>query len=552
MKRSGWFALIAIISFSILIRTVPLYDHTLWGIDCGEYVYYTWQWVETGSAHPYIEGWGSAYPYFPGMFILGGSFSMLSGADLIYSATFLPVLVSGLSPLFVFLMVNKLMNDHRPALLSALFLAGLPPIIYSYSQPKPETLGFFLMLFVLTLSVSSLREHRKAVLSLMFLCSLALIVTHHLSAYFLLIMLLGGIFVSRLWRKKEWSIDRDRTVLYILFAVSTILYWVFYAHPFAATRVKDTVIFPSYSIVIVPFAILVLIELLTRFRRRFDISMPINVHKQDARSFFIFTGITALIVLPVFIYVASKGFPGRDIELGYSLLIYSPVVFLSLFGVPSRKMIKALEEGPSMVGWFVFIIFSLTAGVISGSSSLLPMRHVTFLILAISIFFGIGLFHLTSVLNPSEGMTKTIALSLVVFLLFASIVPFSFPSQERAGGYQEGTEWEDVEAGFWIKSSSTGRVATDHRMSAAVFLTGYQNLTWTDGEDMYFGSYDDALIELRNYNISYIMWDQDMLKGTATEPGVNPRPFDPELKRSYNENFYRVYHTEEVEVYITQ
>ncbi len=549
MKRSGWFALIGIIGFSILIRTVPLYDFTLWGMDCGEYLYYTHQWVKSGQAYTSIDGWGTAYPYFPGMFILAGSFSMLSGADLIFSTTFIPVLISGLSPLFVFLMVHKLMDDHRPALLSAFFLSGLPPIIYSYSQPKPETLGFFLMLFVLTLSVASLRDHRKTVVALMVLGALASIVTHHLSVYFLLIMLLGGVFVSRLWRNKEWSLDKDRTILYTVFALLTVIYWIYYASPFAANRMKDTLVFPSYSIVIVPFAVLILIELIIRFRRRFDFSMPIKLHEQDSRSFIIFTGTTAVILIPVLLYISLRGFPVRGIELGFTTLIYSPVAFLSLFGVPSRKIIKALEEGPSLVGWFAFILLSLTVGVISGSSSLLPMRHITFLLLVISILFGIGVFQLNLVMNPMGDRNKTVALSLVVFLLLASMIPFIYPSQERAGGYQEGTEWGDMEGAFWLKRSSSGKVATDHRMSAAAFSVGYENLTWIDGEDMYFGSYEEASDELDDHNVSYIMWDQDMLEGTATEPGENPRPLDSELKENYSENHYRVYHSEECEGY---
>ncbi|MEF8874520.1 MAG: hypothetical protein V5A88_07620, partial [Candidatus Thermoplasmatota archaeon] len=284
MKRSGWFALIAIISFSILIRTVPLYEYSLWGMDCGEYVYYTHQWIETGGAYTSIDGWGKAYPFFPGMFILGGAFSLLSGADLISSVMFVPVVISGLSPLFLFLIVQKLMEDWRPAILSAFFFAGLPPVIYSYSQPKPETLGFFLLTFILALNVTLLRKNRKAVVP-MSIGVIALIITHHFSTYFLLLMLLGGVFISRFWRREEWPLDKQRTFLFLFFSVFTLTYWLYFATPFAENRVKGALLFPSYFIVVVPFASILFIELLVRFRRRYDISMPINVHKQEMKSF---------------------------------------------------------------------------------------------------------------------------------------------------------------------------------------------------------------------------------------------------------------------------
>ncbi|MFW6145112.1 MAG: hypothetical protein ACOC55_06015, partial [Candidatus Natronoplasma sp.] len=211
MKRSGWFALAAIISFSLLMRTLPLYDYALWGMDAGEYLYYTQRWMESGGSYLSIDGWGEAYPFFPGIFILSGAFSSLSGADLTHSFNFTSVLISGLSPLFVFLIVHKLMNDWRPAILSSFYFAALPPLIYSYSQPKPETLGFFFLTFILALNVTLLREHKKVIV-LMMMGVFALIITHHLSTYFLLLMLFGGFFVSRLWRSKEWPLDRHRMV----------------------------------------------------------------------------------------------------------------------------------------------------------------------------------------------------------------------------------------------------------------------------------------------------------------------------------------------------
>ncbi|MBS3816326.1 MAG: hypothetical protein KGY76_02045 [Candidatus Thermoplasmatota archaeon] len=553
MKKSGWFALIAILSFSILIRTIPLYDFTLWGMDCGEYLYYTHRLVENGRIYGSIDGWGTAYPFFPGMFILGGSFHLLTGTDLIISTTFIPVLISGFSPLFVFLIVHKLMDDWRPAILSTFFFAALPPIIYSYSQPRPETIGFFLMALILALNVTLLKEHKKKVAGLMVFSVISLVVTHHLSMYFFLLMLLGGLFVSRLWRNREWELDKDRTILYILFTLMTLIYWVYFAGPFGGNRLEGALVFPSYSILAVPFLVLIVIELLVRVRRNHEFYVPINFHKQDYRSFLRFVAIMAIIVVPIFIHIAFTGMPVKDIRLGTALFFYSPIIALSAFGVPTRKVIKALQEGPSIIGWLAFILISLGIGALFNSNSLLGIRHATFLLFVVSIFFGIGLFYFLMMFNPADEKIKTVALSLAIFLLVASVVPASFPSQERAGGYTEGVESEDMETVFWLKSSTTGKIGTDHRMSAAAFSVGNKNLTWTEGEEMYFSSnLSIALLDLKENNVSYIAWDEEMLEGTATDPGQNPKPLNQDLKDGYEENLYRVYGSEECDVYLTR
>ncbi|MFP4609121.1 MAG: ArnT family glycosyltransferase [Candidatus Aenigmatarchaeota archaeon] len=552
MKRSGWFALAAIISFSLLMRTLPLYDYALWGMDAGEYLYYTQRWMESGGSYLSIDGWGEAYPFFPGIFILSGAFSSLSGADLTHSFNFTSVLISGLSPLFVFLIVHKLMDDWRPAILSSFYFAALPPLIYSYSQPKPETLGFFFLTFILALNVTLLREHKKVIV-LMMMGVFALIITHHLSTYFLLLMLFGGFFVSRLWRSKEWPLDRHRMVLFVFFLAATLSYWLFYATTFAGNRIKGALGFPSYFIIVVPFLVLVFLELLVKLRRRFDISMPVNVHKQDMKSFLVFIGVALLIIVPSILHVTFGTFPVRDIKLGTTVLVYLPVAVSALLGVSSRKIIKAVAEGPSVIGWFTFILLSVLGGVLSRSSSLLPMRHVTFLLLSVSILFGIGIVQFHILTNPKRDMKKTLILSLILFILLASVVPYSFPSQERAGGYTEGVEWEDMEAGFWLKGSTSRKTATDHRMSSAAFSVENKNLTWTEGDDMYFSSdLTEGKEDLRYHNASYILWDQEMLNGTATQQGQNPKPLDPELKKDYHDNFYRVYLSEECESYVVR
>ncbi|MFP4185483.1 MAG: hypothetical protein ACOCTN_00450 [Candidatus Natronoplasma sp.] len=550
MRKSGWFALLSIMSFSVLISTVPLYEYTLWGIDCGEYLYYTFQWVDTGGAYLSIDGWAKAYPYFPGMFILGGGFHILSGVDIIRSMVFVPVVLSAFSPLFVFLIVRKVMGDWRPGILSAFLFTTLPPLIYGYSHPRPETLGFFFMVLILSFITRSFEDREKMILPVFFALS-SLIVTHHLSTYFFILIFFGGIALSKLWRRKRRYLDVFRIKLLTAFIVATMIYWVFYAVPFRENRIKDALIFPSFTVLAVPFIFLLILEILVIFRRKFDFSIPINLHKESLGSFMVFFLSGLMIVIPILVNIALGTLPVRDIELGYTVLLYLPIVFLSLFALGARKIIKALEEGPMIIGWFFFIVLSIIVGVIFNSDSLLPMRQITFLLFTVSLLFGIGLFHFHRVIfNPNGNPRKTLVLGVLIILLASSLVPLSFPSQERAGGYTEGIESEDMEAAFWASHSTEKKIATDHRLSGALFSAGNQNLTWRDGYDMYFSSdLDRALADLEANNVSYIMWDKEMQKGAAIELGSNPKPINKTLKNDYHENLYLVYRSEECVIY---
>lgn len=550
MRKSGWFALASILCFSFLISTLPLYEYSLWGLDCGEYFYYTQQWVESEGAYLSIDGWATAYPFFPGMFIVSGSFHILSGVDIFTSSLFVPVLINALAPLFLFLIVHNVMDDWRPALFSSLFFTTLPPIIYAYSQPRPETIGFFLFLFILSMSVTTLKKHKKTIGPIIF-AMLALVFTHHLSSYFLILFYLGGIFVSKLWKKRYWPSDNIRTYLLILFLIFVFLYWIIYATPFFGRRIKNALIFPSYTIVLFPFLFIVILELLSRFRKKYDIVVPINLYKENFKSFLLIASVTLMIVVSILVIIAMGTFPVREIELGTTILHYLPIVFLGLFAVSARKIIRALEEGPTFIGWLIFILLSMTAGVIFDSSSLLPMRQLTFLLIIVSIFFGMGLYHFSTVIfNPMEKKSKTFALGILIILLISILVPLSYPSQERAGGFIEGVESEDMEGAFWAKSSLTGRISADHRISGALFSVSYRNVTWRDGYDMYFSSnFSRAERDIIKNNVSYLMWDEEMQKGAAIELGRNPQPLDPDLLEKYHERFFLVYSSEEVSIY---
>lgn len=550
MKRSTLFALVAVLFASIWARTLLFFSYSLWGIDCGEYVYYTHKWVSTGAIYKGIDGWAQAYPFFPGMFTVSGSLNLLTGTPLVPSVVVIPALISSFVPLFVFLLVYKVTSNEKTSLASAAFLTVLAPFVYNYSQPKPETVGFFLVLLLLLMSVH-LSEKNKKYFWLMIPASGALIVTHHFSSYFLLLFLLGGLFVSIVVRGRITNGDRYRFYYFIFMSTAVLLYWLFAAPPFRHNRLYQALGAPSYSIVLSPYLFVVLIYLIYRFRKRYDLGLNINLRRENNVKGPVYLSVVITLTLISLVYLAFNPIPGRDIVIGEDVLLYVPLALLGIFPIFARKIFLIYRQGLHLLGWTVFIFLSFLAGVVTGSTSLLPMRQVAFIMLPVSILFGIGVVQYFTDLNPGRTRKKALVLSAVLLILLAWNLPLMYPTQEMANGYEERTEWDEFEACFWLKNLDK-KVATEHRLSAAAFAVSNKNLSWTDGSDIYFSADPDAALEeMRELNVTFIMWDEEMQNGVTTGASEHPYPFSDILIDYYREQ-YLLYMGEETEVYIVE
>ncbi len=547
MKRSYWYALAALLILSILVRTYPLFNYPLWGMDAGEYVYYTSRWVSSGSMHYSIDGWAQAYPFFPGLFSLAGSFHLLTGVGVHNSVSFTPVILSSLVPLVVFQLVHKISRHKIASLLSAAFLTFIVPFVYSYSQPKPETLGFFLMIFILWMTFIVNKRNLKKLLPLLVLFSAALIITHHLSSFFLILFLFGGYFFSELLRTRTSWENKIRLWFYMGFSTAAILYWFFRAPVFRDERLLGALGFPSYSIVLVPYVIVILAYLLIKFRRRTLWKPKIDLSGNELKNQTIQSIIPILITFSILLYSVFVNIPGTDITMDMNILLYSPLVIFGVFALFSRKLLRIFSEGITVMGWLLTVSFTFVLGAVTGSSSLYTIRQVAFFMLPLSILFGIGTIWFHYLTDPFSKRTKILALCII--LLLAWNIPLMYPSQETAGGYVEWTEYDTLEASFWARESTDYKILTDHRLSGAVFSTGGTNLSWTDGEPAYFSNnIEEAKEEVRLLNARYMMMDSYMVEGAGVTDGTNPRAMTNLLVEWYDGG-YIVYQGENTKVY---
>src|SRR5207245_1303980 len=198
MRKSTALGLAAIALGSISVRLSPLWSCVYWGSDTGEYFSILRTLVRTGHVSTPYYGWGITYPYFPGMFFVQAGLADLGGLDV---STVLNLLVPILGALAVgpmFILAARIVTEDRFALFAAALLAGANPHVYTTSHAAPATLGDLLAVTCLLLFVR-LRSDRRAIIPLL-LVSGSLVVTHHLSLYFLLVMVVGAIVVRGLAR----------------------------------------------------------------------------------------------------------------------------------------------------------------------------------------------------------------------------------------------------------------------------------------------------------------------------------------------------------------
>lgn len=548
MKGSYRYALLTVIITSFVLRSIPFFRYVHWGIDYGEYVYYTGQWVSGGTMYLGIDGWAQAYPFFPGMFILGGSVHF-SGVHLFEAVQLPTLIVSTMVPILVFLMAHQLTRDARISLLSAIFLTVLAPFVYNFSQPKPETLGFFLMLLILLLLLKT-AEHGSRSLLLLVPASIALVVTHHFSSYFLILFVLGGLFMSVTLRRSISRADVLRIGYFLFFTTAAFMYWFFAAPVFREERLTDALGLPSYAILLVPYMAVLSLAVIRRIRERTGLRPRIALHNEDMSRFLLMSFLLMLIIFAFILNLYFHPIPGRDIELGALGFYYLPVAFLGMFTLAASKMIWAYRDGLHLLGWMSFAILSFFAGVFTGSSSLLPMRQMAFLMLPGALLFGIGLIRFNYLANPFKDKRRTAVISVVVILLLAWNLPLIYPTQDMAQGYIEGTEGDEIEGCFWARTNLEGKLAAEHRLSAAAFAVGYMNLTWVDGDAIYFSDHPhEALAEAREMGVRYIIWDHKTIKGVTTTDGAHPHPFNPVLLEYYRGN-YLLYMGDQTEIYI--
>ncbi len=506
MKRYTYAGIIVLILISLGINSLPMIQHQFWGMDEGEYIVMTGNIVRTGTISSEYHGWTVAYPYFQGYFAVSSSFSILSGISP-FQAVWAPVLFSFIAVIAVFLMGAKV-NGPLTGFFAALFLLAAMPFSYLSSHPAPANLGR--TLFILTLLL--LWKPGKKSLFASFLLSAALITVHPLSSYILLIAA-GGSYMIKVFRKED---AREIFLFLCIYSYMMLSYWLFFGKGFTEGVLEASGINP-YHILLLTSAALFFIYVFGKCIKRPHISHSVPSRRNIIISLYSF----ALIIVVIILYSIFFRFPGMDMRGDPATLIfYSPFILLLLLSSTGVSLARLSSKALETWGWLAAIGLSALAGTFYHSDVLIPFRHIEYLVLPLSILFGIGIRHLY-IISREQGRARLLVSSVILLLLLNMAI--IYPPPQYMQGFQESTDYNEI-PGIIAASHMEGRVATDHRLSTDIFAAGKENVSWDDAKPLLMQP------ENSTYGASCVLLTEKMMANAVfswrdTTVRIDSRPF---------------------------
>lgn len=560
MRRWAWAALLAILILAIAMRFLPLMQFSVWGSDSGEYYYLTRQLVDGGALSTAYDGWGFGYPYFPGMFLLTGEVSLVAGAGLFDSLLLVAPFVASLSVIVICLIALRAFEDIRAGLVAGAFLAVCTPAVFSTSHPIPGGIGDLLALLCLLLLLKSLDG--KAALPLLALSSMALVMTHHLSTFFVIVPVMFALLFREAMRL---GTEVRRTAIeggYLIFILSlTLLFWYAYATPFRDRVIPEGFGISAWAVLGLAFASLLVIPLAVLLRRRLR---PRSIYrpsyptlKRVSVNYVIFVTVGAIVMVAT----ALISTPGTTIIVDRSVAYwFLPIIFLLGLAVAGGGRAEFSRDGMFVLWWLAACGATMLLAVVTSNHVLLPYRQMQYLMEPLAVLLGVGAVFLHDNINIDRTKVKALAAAglLSAGILLGAVT--AYPPRGVLGGFEEGTTSGEMDSVFWLRETSarTELVATDHRMSSMTFGFAGINASWDDAFDTLHGNLSQAVTEMAGldtpsgrHQVSMVLVDPAIEGGVALKQWETAQPLSAGAKAKFSSPvFIKLYEADQVRTYL--
>lgn len=532
MEKSTRAGLSAVLIAAVTIRLSPLWSFLYWGSDTGEYFAILRSLIRMGRIPTAYDGWGVTYPYFPGMFFAQSALVGLGGLDATTVLALLVPVLGGLAVLPMFLLAIRITGEKKVALFAAAFLAGAIPHVYTTAHAAPATFADLLVVSGLVLFVRFRADARA--LGPLLLVSGALIMSHHLSLYFFLLMVLGTIVVRGI--VSPWTVGsatRREVAFAGVLLVAAIAYWFGYAETFRAFILTDVdidpwwLLFVAFALAFVAAGALVAIRGRIQWRYR-----PQYPSVRAMGTMWALAGATLLVIALISIYVSVPGTVAR-IRPG-DVAYFLPLVILMSFSAAGRKLLDFERDGFRVTTWLVALLTSAFVGLAIAPRLIIPYRHAEYLLIPFGLFAAMGFFRFIE--NAGfRGHRRQAVLALGGALLVANTLT-GIPPPSTLVGWAEGTTPAAIDAAYWARDHASGLIVTDHQASSTVFGFGGVDATWDRARTPFLPGPDpsDPVAGLTGIespsgrgNGSYVWIDRDMEAGLRLTPWEAALRMDP-------------------------
>lgn len=484
-------ALVAILAASLVVRFLPLVPFAIWGSDSGEYYFLTERLVATERITFAYDGWGVAYPYFPGQFVVDGASQTVLGLDALDALRLpVPILASLLLPLGIWLLARRLTGDLRVATLAAAFVALTPVNALVTSHPMPGTLGHVFALAGLVALAHAYDQ--RAFLPLALLFALALVPTHHLSTWFFA----GAVAVTLLVReagRRSWdpAALAVETPVLLVAVVPAGAWWLGVAAPFR-DGILGALGLPPFVVAVVGYALLLLLPLAVLLRRRLAPHATLRAAYPGPYAKAALIGALATAIVAALLLILVTKIPGGNMHATRASVSFAlPTVAWVAFSLVGLRVLHLSERGTVVVGFVMAIVGSLLFAVVTESKVLFPFRHLDYLMEALALPLALGMVATYDDLQVASDAREKRTVRRTAIALVAVLVAVTFltsqPPREAIGGFEEGITRSEFAMVQWAAENlpEGATVAADHRLSSLLFGFAQARPTWDTGATIY-------------------------------------------------------------------
>jgi len=540
-RRAAPWLMLAILAAALVVRLIPTLRFAVWGSDSGEYLALTRRLVESGHASFDYKGWGVAYPYFPGMFVVGGAVHAVLGIDTFHATLWTTPILSATLPVLVGLLAFRITSDPRAGLVAGAFSAVTAAIAITTSHAMPGTLGEVLLLGLLVLLPDAYRDRTH--FAYFALLGVALVLTHHLSTYFAI----GVLAFIPFWREltqRHYDVARLRVEIPLVLGLLlvTLFWWLFVATGFRDQIVGDAVKVNPWLTALAFLVALGLLPALVVYKRQratWHVDPRYPSFPRQRRlvlgAFFGFMGVILALIL--------VKLPGTDIRLSWTTFWFALPLLAFLAFVPiGIATLRFYRQGTLVGGWLYAILASLAFAIVTNSHVLFPFRHVDYMAEAMAVAVGVGMVavydRMMAARVPAERqrLRPQMIAALVALLVVAGVM--SNPPREVLGGFEEGVYDEELAAVEWLAAHhdvvpAGSTIAADHRVSSLLWGVADLHATWDYTPRTYHSdNVSDVADELRDApvpaegkaRVDYVMLSPAIEQGVTLLQWENSAP----------------------------
>jgi hypothetical protein len=547
---------------SYLIRGIPSWFNWGWGNDFGIYYGLSQSVVDDPQLFKPYTGWGQTYHYFPMLFIIMAGLHGLTGIEVDILLRVVSPILGSLSVVLFYFVVKRFHVGEYTAFLTAMLLALNPFHAYQTAHAAPLTVGHLFLMLSLALFLR--KDDKPWATHALYLSSILLIMSHHLTT-FIYILIIIGIFFFRGVNAKKRPKNLWTDLIYIItLTIMTFAYWMFIATPVFYSFMKGGLYLSPYMLVGIFYLLLGALVILLELKYRYGLEYKPRLFSKGTELSLVMIVIAITLGIAGVFTITDFGTGFTFLSVGIILLI--PTLIIYSIAIVGANRIDFEQYGPEVKGIFYPILGIFLFSLITWNNVLLPYRFLEYLAYPICILSALGIIALGEIKSKTtwSQLTSRVKTFLVIILAIMVISgSTTYAVQRTTSRFEESISSQVNDAIIYLESTAPNNVtiASDHRISNVLWQRGF-NTTYDYAYNLWFSeTWNDTncLNELNGHGtegrefgrIEYVVIDSVMTRdGVQSNINETPRVINATGYEKFNhEPFNLVYESVSEEKY---